>query len=127
MSDTPKNIFAWHDLTVANADKVSDFYCEVAGWTKEGMSMGDYDDYVMKDSNGNVVAGICHAKGGNTGLPPVWLSYVMVNNLEDSLHKCVANGGKIHGAKRKMGPSGEYCLIEDPAGAFMMLASGKFE
>lgn len=122
----PKNIFAWHDLTVDDADKVSDFYCKVAGWTKEGFSMGDYDDYVMKDKDGNVVAGICNAKGVNAAIPPVWISYIMVDNLEESLEQCKQAGGKINGNIRKMGPSGKYCLIQDPAGVYIMLASGEF-
>jgi uncharacterized protein len=122
----PKRIFAWHDLTVDNAEKVSDFYCEVAGWTKEGFSMGDYEDYVMKDATGNVVAGVCNARGGNKDIPPAWISYIMVENLEESLDKCQSNGGTISGDIRKMGPSGKYCLIQDPAGVYIMLASGAF-
>ena len=27
----------WHDLTVENAGKVSDFYQQVIGWKKEGL------------------------------------------------------------------------------------------
>jgi uncharacterized protein len=117
---------SWHDLTVKDADAVSNFYCAVAGWLREGLSMGDYEDYIMKDKDGNVVAGICHAKGGNAALPPAWLPYVMVDNLEESLNACRKLGGKVLGTIRKMGPSGSYCLIEDPAGAYIMLASGSF-
>jgi predicted enzyme related to lactoylglutathione lyase len=117
---------SWHDLTVEDADAVSNFYCAVAGWTREGLSMGDYEDYVMKDKDGDVVAGICHAKGVNANIPPAWLPYVMVDNLEESQDACRKLGGKVLGNIRKMGPSGSYCLIEDPAGAYIMLASGKF-
>ncbi len=127
MSDIPKLVFAWHDLTVPNATEISDFYCKVAGWSKEGMSMGDYEDYIMKDADGNVVAGICHARGSNADLPPSWLPYVMVDSLETSLKSTVESGGKILGKIRKMGPNGSYCLIEDPAGAYIMLASGSFQ
>lgn len=53
----------WHDLTVDNAEEVSDFYKQVVGWEKEGLSMGDYEDYIIKNPADNeVVAGICHAK-----------------------------------------------------------------
>jgi hypothetical protein len=37
------------DLTIPNADEVRDFYQAVAGWGSMGLSMGDYDDYVMMD------------------------------------------------------------------------------
>lgn len=127
MSDNPKNVFAWHDLTVQNAVEISDFYCKVAGWTKEGINMGDYEDFVMKDAEGNVVAGICHARGSNAEIPPFWLPYIMVEDLDASLKSTVDAGGKILGKVRKMGPNGSYCLIEDPAGAYIMLACGTFQ
>lgn len=111
----------WHDLTVDNADEVSNFYEEVAGWSKEPLSMGDYNDYVMKDGETNeVISGVCHAKGGNKDLPSCWLMYITVENLDQSLEKCKSLGGKLLGEKRKIGEE-YYCLIQDPAGAYVML------
>ena len=111
----------WHDLTVENAGKVSDFYQQVIGWEKEGLSMGNYDDFLIKNPDDNeVIAGICHAKGVNKDLPAQWLMYITVENLDESLQTCKKLGGKVLGEKRKMGDE-YYCLIQDPAGAFVML------
>ena len=114
---------AWADLTVPNADQVSSFYEDVLGWKKQGISMGEYDDYVMMLSDEETpAAGICHAKGVNKDLPPQWLIYIEVEDLDKSLAACIASGGKVHGEKRSMGKDGKhYCLIQDPAGAFMMI------
>jgi uncharacterized protein len=112
----------WMDLTVEGADMVSDFYAAVVGWEKQALSMGDYNDYVMsipEEKEG--ASGVCHARGGNAYLPPQWLVYITVENLDASLEKCQSLGGKIIGEKRKMGEQGYYCLIQDPAGAYMML------
>lgn len=112
----------WADLTVENANEISNFYAAVAGWEKQGLSMGDYEDYVMKEPEaGEGVAGVCHARGANAYIPPQWLIYVAVEDLDKSLEACTRMGGKIIGEKRKMGPEGTYCLIQDPAGAYMML------
>lgn len=114
----------WHDLSVPNADAVSDFYQQVIGWEKTGLSMGDYDDYVMQVPDGDQATGtigVCHAKGTNSYIPPYWMVYVAVENLDKSLEQCTAHGGKVVGGKRKMGEDGWYCLIQDPAGAYMML------
>lgn len=112
----------WVDLTVEDAETVSDFYKEVVGWEKQALSMGDYSDYVMSASGGeDGVSGVCHARGVNAYIPPQWLIYVTVENLDESLEKCKSLGGKIIGEKRKMGEQGHYCLIQDPAGAYMML------
>lgn len=111
----------WHDLTVEHAEQVSNFYQSVLGWEKEGLSMGDYEDFVIKDAkDGDVIAGVCHARGVNKDLPSQWLLYVKVSNLDESLSKCVELGGKVLGEKRKMGEA-YYSLIQDPAGAYMML------
>lgn len=121
MEESKPGQILWHDLTVDNAEEVSNFYQGVLGLEKEGLSMGDYDDFVIKSSkDGDVVAGVCHARGGNKDLPAQWLMYVKVVNLDDSLAKCVTLGGRVLGEKRKMG-EGYYGLIQDPAGAYMML------
>ena len=112
----------WHDITVEDAGSVSEFYKAVVGWEKEGLSMGDYEDYVMKDASGEGVTGICHAKGANNYLPPQWLMYVAVPNMDESLEKCQQLGGKLIGEKRKMG-NDYYCLVQDPAGAHIMLCT----
>jgi hypothetical protein len=71
----------WRDLTVEDASHISDFYAQVVGWEKEPVSMGDYDDFNMNNSEGTV-AGICHARGGNSVIPPQWLMYVRVEDAE---------------------------------------------
>lgn len=112
----------WTDLTVPDAGAISDFYATVVGWDKEGHDMGDYEDYVMKEhESGEAVSGICYARGVNEYVPPQWLLYVMVPDLDRSLKECIRLGGKIIGEKRRMGPNGLYCVIQDPAGAYMML------
>ncbi|MBL7719427.1 MAG: VOC family protein [Flavipsychrobacter sp.] len=112
----------WHDLTVPDATAVSAFYHKVLGWDIVPLSMGDYNDYCMNDAGGNTQAGICHARGGNAYLPPQWIMYVSVANLDKSLEECISSGGKIIGEKRKMGNDGKlYCLVQDPAGAYVML------
>lgn len=112
----------WVDLTVEDADKVSGFYNKVVGWDIKGLDMGGYEDYCMNTSDGETIAGICHARGVNAHIPPQWLMYVSVDDLEASLKEVMANGGKIIGDKRSDGKGGYYCLIQDPAGAYMMIA-----
>ena len=127
MSDDSKTqigTIGWVDLTVPNADEVRDFYAGVVGWKPEALSMGDYNDYVMtvpEDAAG--VAGVCHARGGNAGLPPVWLVYFRVADVDESIRICLEKGGKVIAPIRSMGPNGRYCVIQDPAGAVAALSS----
>jgi hypothetical protein len=110
---------AWVDLTIEHADQVRDFYQQVVGWQPSPVSMGDYNDYSMIPKEGeSPVAGICHARGSNQAIPPVWMIYITVDDLEQALQKCVELGGKILKPSANDRP---YAIIEDPAGAVCTL------
>jgi len=112
---------AWRDLTVKNAVKVRDFYAAVVGWKSVGLDMGGYEDFCMnRPGDGETMAGICHARGENTGLPTQWLIYINVANLKKSLAACRKNGGKVVYPTRKMA-GGKMAVIRDPAGAVAAL------
>jgi predicted enzyme related to lactoylglutathione lyase len=116
MDTTPgPGSISWQDLTVDDAERVRDFYQAVVGWKPETISMGAYSDFVMKADN-DTVAGICHARGSNADLPPVWLIYITVEDLDHSLQECQRLGGALVSAPRSYG-GGRYCVIKDPAGA----------
>ena len=118
MSDSSKtgNI-GWQDLTVADAKSVRDFYAQVVGWKFTAQSMGDYEDFNMiAPSDGETVAGICHARGANADVPPAWLIYIIVDDVDASAAKCVELGGKIITGPRSTG-GGRFAVIQDPAGA----------
>jgi len=108
---------AWVDLTVDDAEPVRDFYAGVMGWQPEGVDMGGYSDYNMLDpESGEPTVGVCYARGGNEGIPPVWMVYFAVNDLDASLAHCTENGGEILNGPRDAGKS-RYAIIRDPAGA----------
>ena len=78
--------------------------------------MGEYDDYSMLNGD-EAVAGICHARGTNVGLPPVWLPYFSVEDLDASLEGVVGHGGEVVVPVRSLGASMRYAVIRDPSGA----------
>jgi predicted enzyme related to lactoylglutathione lyase len=119
---TPKTgSISWQDLTVANASEIKDFYSQVAGWKSSPVSMGNYDDYCMMPADGkDPVAGICHARGANVKIPPQWLIYITVENVQKSAERCTALGGTVLDGPRAMG-GGQFCVIRDPAGAVAAL------
>ena len=120
MSGTPRpGTITWTDLTVENAEKIRDFYHAVTGWTPEPLAMGTYSDFVM-NADGEAVAGICHARGSNADLPPVWLVYITVEDLDHSIKQCQRLGGSLLVPARSYA-GGRYCVIKDPAGAICAL------
>jgi uncharacterized protein len=111
----------WVDLTVPDAAAIRDFYTRVTGWTASPVAMGTYHDYGMHAEGGEMVAGICHARGENSEIPPVWLVYITVEDLDQSVERCTEGGGKLRSPIRTFGSHGRLCLIEDPAGAVVAL------
>jgi predicted enzyme related to lactoylglutathione lyase len=120
MKDTIGDM-AWLDLTVPNASQVKDFYQEVIGWKSEACSMGDYEDYTMLNAiTGDATAGVCHTTGVNAGLPPVWIPYFLVADIEQSVSAVKSKGGTLLTDIKSMG-NDKYVMIKDPAGAICSL------
>ena len=128
MSETKKpevGTIAWQDLTVENATEIGQFYAEVVGWKAEPVDMGGYSDFTMTTPvSGQPVGGVCHARGVNQGLPPVWMICLPVGDLTQSLARVQVNGGEVVEARK--GSDGEfaYAAIRDPVGACLALVPG---
>jgi len=131
MSAVKNNIgkFLWADLTVPNATELKEFYKEVIGWTEHAIAMKDgeeaYEDFAMMADKDTAVGGICNQRGVNVNIPPQWISYINVTNVEESLNKTLQLGGKvIHESKKKDG-SYNFVILTDPIGA--VFGIGAFE
>lgn len=106
---------AWFDLTVEDADGLRAFYADLLGWRTEHVPMGAYDDFNMTGPDGSPLAGICHARGTNADLPPVWMIYFTVRELDAALTTVRDAGGEMVQPPRAAG-GGRYAVIRDPAG-----------
>ncbi|MBX7102444.1 MAG: VOC family protein [Gemmataceae bacterium] len=112
----------WVDLTVTDATAVRDFYRHVTGATTSDVPMGDYSDYcLLPAEGGEPFAGVCHARGANTGIPPIWLVYFQVADLTNSVAECIARGGSVVREPVAIGRYGFMAVIRDPAGAICAL------
>lgn len=112
----------WLDLTVADAAKVRQFYENVIGWSSSGVDMGGYEDFTMLASDGETpVAGVCHSRGANADIPPYWIPYFIVEDLDQGIQSVNSGGGAIVSGPRTAGSTGRYCIIRDPAGAYAAL------
>ena len=111
----------WLDLTVADAPTLRDFYVAVVGWKPEAVEMGGYSDTSMlAPESGTPVAGVCHARGVNADIPPQWLVYLTVADVDRSAQRCRELGGQVLVGPKALG-TGRFCVIRDPAGAVCAL------
>jgi len=112
----------WVDLAVPNAKQVKDFYTKAIGWKVTEQSMGNYDDFNMNSPiDGETLAGICHSKSMNQDLPPVWMVYFCVEDLNEKNEFIKKSNGKILKGPVEIGSMGRYIVIKDPAGAYCAL------
>lgn len=124
----PVGRIAWLDLTVSDAAVIRDFYRRVVGWSVQDVAMEDsgerYADYQMLGEDGTPAAGVCHARGVNLGLPPVWMIYLPVGDLAESLRRVPEEGGRV--IKAMQGADGHYlyAVVQDPVGAYLALMPG---
>jgi uncharacterized protein len=121
----PVGRIAWLDLTVSDASATRDFYRQVVGWSVQDVEITDdgarYVDYNMLGQDGSPAAGICHARGVNAGLPPVWLIYLPVGDMAESLRRVEAEGGTVIKATRGEDGEPRVATIQDPVGACFAL------
>jgi len=119
---------SWLDLTVSDASMTRDFYQAVVGWSVQEVEMEDagerYADYALCTPDGTAVAGVCHARGVNQAIPPVWLICLPVGHLGESLGRVQEEGGEVVEARK--GTSGDYvyAVVRDPVGACLALVPG---
>lgn len=124
----PVGRIAWLDLTVPDAASTRDFYRRVVGWSVQEIEMEDggerYADYAMTGEDGGAAAGVCHARGMNAGFPPVWLIYLTVGDLSESLRRAREEGGEV--VKSVEGKDGgySYAVIRDPVGVHFAIGPG---
>ena len=119
---------SWLDLTISDASATRDFYEAVVGWSVQDVEMEDagerYSDYAMCASDGGAVAGVCHARGVNQGLPPVWMICLPVGDLAQSLARVEENGGDVIEARKGSNGDFSYAVVRDPVGACLALVPG---
>ncbi len=119
---------SWLDVTVSDASATRDFYRQVIGWSVQDVEMEEaserYADYNMLGGDGNPAAGVCHARGVNQDLPPVWMIYLPVGDLAESLRRVREEGGKVIEASRGTDGEHAYAAVQDPVGACLALVPG---
>lgn len=124
----PVGRISWLDLTVSDASATRDFYQQVVGWSVQNLEIEDggqhYADYLMLAADGNPAAGVCHARGVNVDLPPVWMLYLLVGDLAESLRRVQDEGGKVIKAIQGEDGAYVYAAVQDPAGAYFALMPG---
>ncbi len=118
---------SWLNLTVPDADASQHFYCQVVGWSSQAIEKQDDEDsssdYNMNCADGRPAAGICQARGATPDVPPVWLIFLPVGDLPNSLRRVRELGGEVVAETNKSDKPRTYVVVRDPVGACLALVA----
>jgi len=118
--------FSWTDLTTTDQPAAKAFYTGLFGWDVEDMPVGPEGEevfYSMMSIDGKPVAAISPQpeQQREAGAPPVWNSYVTVENADASLERAKELGGTVHAPAFDVFEAGRMGVIQDPQGAYFLV------
>jgi predicted enzyme related to lactoylglutathione lyase len=120
--------FCWNELATTDLDAAQNFYKALLGWeVKEGGTPGGgmrYNEIVV---GGRSVGGMYQTgpECGDQSLPPHWMAYVAVEDVDASAAKVVELGGTVRVEPMDIPNVGRFCVITDPTGAGLSLITLK--
>jgi predicted enzyme related to lactoylglutathione lyase len=119
--------FCWVELATTDAAAAGAFYSGLFGWTVVEVPMGEGQIYYMLQLGGRDVAALYEQQPEQRalGVPPSWLSYVAVTDVEESAARVADLGGKLLMDAFDVMDVGRMALAQDPGGAAFALWQAK--
>jgi predicted enzyme related to lactoylglutathione lyase len=108
--------FSWSELMTTDPEGASRFYGGLFGWTIKNMDMGT-GPYHVANVGETSVGGIMGPPPGAEGMPPAWGCYITVDNVDETIAKCAALGGKTVMPPMDVTGVGRMAVLQDPQGA----------
>jgi predicted enzyme related to lactoylglutathione lyase len=109
---TPSPRFVWHDLLADDIEGAKRFYGELFGWRfKKGESDESYEHVYAGET---AIGGIMK---NPSPIPPHWLAYVGVDDVDASVAAVTSAGGRRLSPTTDMPTVGQFAAVADPTGA----------
>jgi uncharacterized protein len=110
--------FVWYELMTTDPGAAKAFYGEVVGWSTQDVPMPGmtYTLFTMGETH---VSGLMDLpeEARNMGVPPSWIGYVSVNDVDAAAEQVKRLGGTVHVQPRDIPDVGRFSIIADPQGA----------
>lgn len=109
---------SWIDLATPDVAASKEFYGALFGW--------DFDDqptdrpgvhYTMAAKNGHSAAGMMALSPEMGDMPPVWTTYVTVDDAAAAAARVEAAGGAVYRPPMDVMDAGRMAVVADPVGA----------
>jgi predicted enzyme related to lactoylglutathione lyase len=113
----------WVDLQTTDQSAAKEFYASLLGWSYDDNPMpGGGGVYSMATLNGETVAAIAPMPpGAPEGMPPMWNTYIAVDDVDATAEKVAPAGGQVLMPAFDVGDAGRMAFVADPTGAVAAL------
>ena len=109
--------FCWNELLVANPGVAEKFYSQLFGWQAAEFPGGM--PYTLFKKDGRDVGGLM--KSPKENMPPHWLAYVFVENVDAAAKRAADLGGTVLMPPMDIPTVGRIAVFQDPQGAALGL------
>ncbi len=112
--------FAWSECNTPDADAAATFYGKVFGATHQRLEGDMPTTYYTLHKGESVVAGVLQMNEQWAGIPPHWMIYLAVADIDASMEQVKTLGGKVV-VPAFPTPHGRISVVNDPQGAAFTL------
>lgn len=114
--------FVWNELATTDPKAAAAFYGAVVGWEVQEFPMPDGGTYyVFRDGEANRGGLMALADMQGTAMPPFWMGYIGVDDVDQACDRATAAGGTILMPPFDIPGVGRIATIRDPQGAMISL------
>jgi len=110
--------FVWYELMTTDTQAARAFYAGVVGWGMRDVSMPGMT-YTLFTAEGVDAAGMMPQmeEAKKAGVPPSWLGYVGVDDVDASVALVTKLGGVVHHGATDIPGVGRFAVVADPQSA----------
>src|SRR5262245_25482647 len=113
--------FCWAELATSDDEGAKKFYTNLFGWDAQGNPMGEMGTYYMMRLGGREVCAMYKLGPQMKGVPPHWMTYISVENVDATVKKAESLGAKVMNPAMDVYDFGRMAVLSDPTGATFSL------
>jgi predicted enzyme related to lactoylglutathione lyase len=115
--------FIWYELMTSDPEGAAAFYGPLVGWTFSSANQPGMDYRQFTAANGDMIGG-CMKMPDGAPMPPMWLGYIGVDDVDQSATNIREAGGQIHMEPQDIPGVGRFAFVADPQGVPFYIMRG---
>lgn len=115
----PTGSFIWYELMTTDPDVATTFYGAVTGWrisAPDAQSSNGMDYRMIGRADGGQAGGVMKITPDMGKMPPAWMAYLGVADVDASVAAIEADGGSVRMPPTDIPHVGRIAMVADPQG-----------